>query len=69
VSFRRFRELLTGSEFVVITAHLRPDNRHLIDAPAIAKMRSRSYLANISQGSLVDGRAVAEAIEAGRLAG
>jgi D-3-phosphoglycerate dehydrogenase len=55
----------------VITLHVpdAADTRHLVDAPFLAKMRADAYLINTSGGSVVDPRALVEALEAGSIAG
>jgi phosphonate dehydrogenase len=64
-----FDELLATSDFVVVALSLRPETQHLVDAGVLARMRSDAYLINPARGSVVDEAAVADALEAGRLAG
>jgi phosphonate dehydrogenase len=61
--------LLAASDFVVLLVPLTPATRHLIDRAALARSRPGSYLVNTCRGSVVDEEAVADALEAGRLAG
>lgn len=55
----------------MLTLHLplNADTHHLIDAPALAAMKSTAHLVNVSRGGLVDTRALADALRAGRLGG
>ncbi|MFG1530365.1 MAG: hydroxyacid dehydrogenase [Thermoplasmata archaeon] len=62
-------EVLSGSDIVSIHAALTPQNHHLINAAAIAKMRRGSYLVNVARGALVDEAALFHALESGHLGG
>lgn len=62
-------ELLGTSDVVVPLVPLTADTSNLLDAKAIATMRDGSVLVNVCRGSVVDERAVAEALESGHLAG
>jgi D-3-phosphoglycerate dehydrogenase len=66
---RSLDETLSVAEIVSIHAALTPENRHLIDARAIARMRPGSYLVNVARGALVDEAALLEALGTGHLAG
>ena len=62
-------ELLAQSDY--ITLHLRLSGRtnHLIDANALALMKSGAYLINTSRGPIVDTAALVEALRARRIGG
>lgn len=62
-------ELLRTSDVVSVHVTADPENRHLIDAAAIATMRPGAFVINTARGSLVDEAALAEAVAAGHLAG
>jgi phosphonate dehydrogenase len=62
-------ELLASSDFVLPLLPLTKDTFHLLNGDALARMKPGSYLINVSRGSVVDEAAIADAIEAGRLAG
>lgn len=62
-------ELLATSDIVSIHAPLSRETHHLIDAPALAKMKPGAYLVNTSRGPLVDEAALCDALDAGHLRG
>jgi phosphonate dehydrogenase len=62
-------ELLSRSDFVIVSAPLTPDTFHLIDRQALEQCKPGCYLINIGRGSVVDEQAVSEALAAGQLAG
>jgi glyoxylate reductase len=63
-----FEALLERSDVVSLHAPLTPATRHLIDAPALARMKRDAVLVNAARGPLVDQGALAEALKAGRIA-
>lgn len=62
-------DLLALSDYVVLALPLTEKTLHIIDARALALMKPGARLVNPARGSLVDERAVADALEAGRIAG
>ena len=62
-------ELLATSDVVSIHAPLSRETHHLIDAAALAKMKSGAYLINTARGALVDENALCDALERGHLGG
>ena len=61
--------LLESSDFILVCLPLNTATRHLIDVARIGQTKPGSYLVNISRGSVVDEKAVADALEDGHLAG
>jgi phosphonate dehydrogenase len=61
--------LLASSDFVLPLLPLNTQTFHLIGRQALIQMKRGSYLINVSRGSVVDEEAIAEALEAGHLAG
>ena len=57
------------SDFVSLHCPLTPRTRHLIDAAALARMRSRAILVNTARGGVVDQPALIDALNAGEIAG
>ena len=61
--------LLSNSDFVSINCDLNPTSRHLINAKTLALMKPEAILINAARGSIVDEKALIEALQAKRLAG
>lgn len=62
-------QLLATADVVSLHCPLTADNRHMIDAAAIACMKPQAFFINVSRGGLVDEQALADALRAGRIAG
>jgi glyoxylate reductase len=62
-------ELLERSDFVSLHCPLTPQTRHLIDADALARMKSTAILVNTARGPIVDQAALGAALHAGVIAG
>ncbi len=64
-----FDELLATSDVIQICVPLTDETRHLFDAAAFAKMKDTAVLINTARGGIVDRDALADALEAGSIAG
>jgi phosphoglycerate dehydrogenase-like enzyme len=64
-----FEDVIGSSEYVTLHVPLDRTTRHLIDTAAVARMRPDTILINTCRGPVVDERAVAEALDSGRLYG
>jgi D-3-phosphoglycerate dehydrogenase / 2-oxoglutarate reductase len=62
-------QLLAAADFVSINCDLNPTSRHLINAPALARMKPGAVLINTARGPIVDEQALIEALRFNRLAG
>lgn len=61
--------LLAESDFVTLHVPLTPETRHLIGEEELVKMKGTALLVNTSRGPIVNETALAEALEAGEIAG
>lgn len=62
-------ELLAASDAVSIHVPLTDETRNLIDADAIAKMKDKALLLNLSRGGIVDEQAMVDGLNSGKLDG
>ena len=69
VQFVGLDELFARSDVVSLHCPLTPQNRELVDARRLGQMKRTAFLLNTSRGPLVDEAALAEALNAGRIAG
>jgi glyoxylate reductase len=61
--------LLGGADVVSLHVPLTDQTRHMIDAAALAAMRSSAVLVNVARGPVVDERALVDALRARAIAG
>ena len=61
--------LLSTSDVVSLHVPLTADTKHLIDQPALARMKRTAYLINTSRGPVVDEAALAWALKNRLIAG
>ena len=64
-----FRELLKLSDYISIHSPLLPETQGLFNAEAFLQMKPHAYLINTARGPIVDEAALAQALDAGQLAG
>lgn len=62
-------ELLRRSDIISLHCPLTPETKGLIGAPQLAKMKKTAFLINTARGPVVDNAALAEALNAGVIAG
>lgn len=62
-------ELLTQSDIVSLHCPLNAETRGLIGAAQLQQMKPDAYLVNMARGAVVDSAALADALNAGRIAG
>jgi D-3-phosphoglycerate dehydrogenase len=59
--------LLKASDYLSLHTPLTPETRHLINADALAKMKSSAIVVNTARGGLIDETALAAALQEGRI--
>lgn len=62
-------ELFSSADVVTLHCPLTPDNERFVDHALLARMKSSAFLLNTARGPLIDERALADALNANRLAG
>jgi D-lactate dehydrogenase len=60
-------ELLARSDIITLHCPLTSENKHMIDAKALEKMKNGVMLINTSRGALIDTAAVIEALKSGKI--
>ena len=65
--FLPFPVELEKADFVVITASLTPESRHMINAGSIARMKKGVRIVNVSRGPIIDEQALAEGLASGHI--
>jgi glyoxylate reductase len=68
-TYLRLTDLLRAADVVSLHVPLTASTHHLIDARALATMRSSAYLVNTARGRVVDEQALVAALREGRIAG
>jgi D-3-phosphoglycerate dehydrogenase len=67
VQYSALSSLLAASDIISLNCDLTPDNEHLIDANAFARMRRKPILINCARGGLVDEEALVNALDSGQV--
>ncbi|MCX7274001.1 MAG: phosphonate dehydrogenase [Burkholderiales bacterium] len=62
-------EVIATADFLVVALPLNTGTRHLVDGALIGRLRAGTLLVNPGRGSVVDERAVADALASGQLGG
>ncbi len=69
VRYVPLEELFAASDIITLHVPLTPGTRHMVDAPALARMKKGVVLINTGRGALIDSRALLEALKAGHIGG
>lgn len=66
---KSLESLFESSDIISLHLPLSEESRHLISAGAIVQMKRSPIIVNVSRGGLIDGGALAQALESGKLSG
>jgi (S)-sulfolactate dehydrogenase len=69
VARQSFEEILSGCDVISLHTPLTSQTRHMLDGPALRRMRSGAILINAARGGIVDESALAAALSGGHLGG
>ena len=69
IAVKNLGELLEQCDIVSIHVPFLPSTRHLINEKSFSRMKKGSMLVNASRGDIVDGQALLEALNRGKLGG
>jgi len=69
IEFCALDKLLAESDFVSLHVPLTPLTKHMIGAPELRAMKRTAFLINTARGGIVDEDALADALDAGTIAG
>lgn len=67
VCYLTLDQLLAQSDIITLHCPLTPENKHMIDATALQKMKTGVMLINTSRGALIETAAVIEALKSGKV--
>ncbi|XP_059619401.1 glyoxylate reductase/hydroxypyruvate reductase-like [Phlebotomus argentipes] len=65
--FVSLEELLTKSDFIIISCPLTAETEHLINREALAKMKPTSILINVARGEIIDQEALVDALKTNQI--
>ena len=65
----RLEELLASSDVVAVCCPLTPETRHLLNDTTFAHMKQGSLIVNVTRGEIIDGDALARALQNGQCGG
>jgi D-3-phosphoglycerate dehydrogenase len=66
---RSLEDALSRADFLVLACAYSPATKWLINAPALARLKTSAFVINVARGPVIDERALVAALEGGRLAG
>jgi D-3-phosphoglycerate dehydrogenase len=62
-------EVLSKSDFLILACNLTVQNRHLINATTLQRMKAGAFIVNVARGPLIDEAALIDALQSHHLAG
>ena len=67
VRYVDLNELFAQADIITLHSPLMPENKYMIDEPALQKMKTGVMLINTSRGALLDTRALIQALKGGKI--
>ncbi len=67
--YRSLEDMLAEVDFLSLHVALKPETRHILNGPALARMKRTAIVVNTGRGGLVDQAALLAAVRDGRIAG
>lgn len=68
-NFMTLDELISKADFITLHIPAAPDNKPVIGADQIAKMKNGVFIVNCARGGVVDENALLDALDSGKIAG
>jgi phosphoglycerate dehydrogenase-like enzyme len=65
----QMKEMLSKSDYVVLTVPLTPETRHIISETELGSMKPSTYIINVGRGGLIDEEALIRALDEKKIAG
>jgi phosphoglycerate dehydrogenase-like enzyme len=65
----QMKEMLSKSDYVVLSVPLTPETRHIISETELGLMKPSSYIINVGRGDLIDEEALIRALDERKIAG
>ena len=63
------REMIAACDYIVVTAPLTPETRHMVSEAEFAAMKPDAVVINVGRGPVIDERALVRALESKRIKG
>lgn len=65
----KLEEMFSKCDFIMITANLNKNSYHLVNRDNISYMKQGAFVVNVARGSIVDEKAIEEALDANKISG
>jgi len=69
ISYVEYEYLCRNADVISLHVPLIPQTRHMVDAKAIAQMKSGVFIVNTGRGALIDSKALLDGLKSGKIGG
>ena len=69
VEIALLHRVIEDADYLCLACNLTAENRHMINAEVLSRMKPTAFLINMARGPLVDEPALVEALRSGQIAG